>query len=60
MIAHTGCAIDIVIDGPPVQARWYDIWGAANAIVAVCARQGRDGVSAAISMGFCVGFLEFG
>ena len=40
------CDIDIVIDGPSVRARWYDLWSNANAVVSICAEQGKDGVYA--------------
>lgn len=33
-----------MIEGPPIKASWYDLWGAAAIIVAVCARLGEDGV----------------
>ncbi|CAF9934809.1 hypothetical protein IMSHALPRED_009842 [Imshaugia aleurites] len=37
------CAIDVVIDGPPARANWYDIWGSAVMVVAMCARFGMSG-----------------
>lgn len=40
------CAIDIVIDGPPIQTNWYDLWASAVAIVAMCVTKGKDGVAA--------------
>ncbi|KAF6220320.1 hypothetical protein HO133_003452 [Letharia lupina] len=41
------CVIDVIIDGPPVRAIWYDIWGSGVMVVAMCARFGRSGVSSA-------------
>lgn len=38
------CTIDVMIAGPPVRANWYDLWGAAVMVVAMCARFGRAGV----------------
>lgn len=43
--ANAQCAIDVTMNGPPVRANWYDIWGAAVMVVAMCARFGRSGVS---------------
>lgn len=37
----------MIIDGPPVRAIWYDIWGSGVMVVAMCARFGRSGVSSA-------------
>ena len=51
------CAIDVMIDGPPVRANWYDIWGSAVMIVAMCARFGKSGVSSGKGM---KSFLLFG
>lgn len=43
---------DVVIDGPTVRANWYNIWGAAVMVVAMCARFGKSGVSSATCMNF--------
>lgn len=48
--ASAQCVIDVIIDGPPVRAIWYDIWGAGVMVVAMCARFGRSGVSSATGM----------
>ena len=37
------CAIEVSIDGAPAEARWYDLWGAAVAVVGMCVRFGSDG-----------------
>lgn len=39
-----------MIDGPPIRFTWYEIWGAAVMIVAMCGRFGKDGVSAVVGM----------
>ena len=50
--AGSKCAIDVVIEGPPMRTSWYDLWGAAVITVAVCARFGKDGVAAKIGIEF--------
>lgn len=51
-VARDECAIDVVIEGPPIRADWYDLWGAAAIVVAVCARRGKDGVFAKTGIEF--------
>lgn len=43
VLATGQCAIGVSISGPPIQARWYDIWGPPVAIISKCVARGMDG-----------------
>lgn len=44
------CVIAVKMSGSPILANWYDIWAAATAIAAICARFGKDGYSTGTGM----------
>ena len=44
-LASNRCNITIDINGPPMLARWYDIWGAACSVMGVCVRNHKDGTA---------------
>lgn len=44
------CAIDVTILGPRWRASWYDFWGSAVMIVAMCAKFGLSGVASTTCM----------
>lgn len=45
ILAGNFCNITIDISGPPMLARWYDIWGAACSIMGMCAKYSGDGTA---------------
>ncbi len=45
MIADGKCQVVIDTEGPTIRARWWDVWQAIEATVAVCVRDGKGGKS---------------
>ena len=56
-IENHNCAVSVIIDGPPVASRWYDIWADAVAVTGVCVSRGKWGISTnqGNSLKTCVG-----
>ena len=40
-----GCVLEILLEGSPIMGSWHWFWATAVAVVAMCARTGKNGVA---------------